>query len=148
MDIDLLLSKIDITREQLERIVKECEKQRFQISGNSIRAVQGHSTEQVDISFSPNVPPDKLFHGTSSRFIKSIASSGLQAKSRQYVHLSSDIITAESVGKRHGGEVAILVIDSWKMHCDGFEFYLAENNVWLTRKVPPQYIMEAQREQS
>ena len=64
---------------------------------------------------------------------------GLIAGSRQYVHLSSDKETAVKVGKRHGSPT-VLLIESGKMQQAGFEFFLSENNVWLTRNVPSEYI--------
>jgi putative RNA 2'-phosphotransferase len=59
---------------------------------------------------------------------------------RQYVHLSEDLKTAENVGKRHGGELKILEIDTVKMLEDNFRFLISENNVWLVTKVPAKYL--------
>lgn len=59
--------------------------------------------------------------------------------SRQHVHLSDKIETAERVGSRRG-EAIILFIRSGQMYRDGFKFLLSENKVWLTDKVPPKYI--------
>lgn len=46
------------------------------------------------------VLPKFLYHGTSPRFLNSIELNGLLPMSRQYVHLSEYIVTAELVGKR------------------------------------------------
>ena len=84
-----------LTREGLERIVREDAKRRYSFSpdGTKIRANQGHSIP-VDLELLPQIPPDPLYHGTASRFWGSIQQQGLLKMSRQYVHLSSDIKTA------------------------------------------------------
>lgn len=56
------------------------------------------------------------------------------------MHLSLDEATAHQVGQRHGKPV-ILKIEALRMHVEGFKFYLAENNVWLTDHVPPRFLV-------
>jgi len=58
---------------------------------------------------------------------------------RHQVHLSSDLDTAKSVGKRHG-KVIVLVIDAKSMFDDDVKFYLSDNGVWLVDEVPVKYI--------
>ncbi len=58
---------------------------------------------------------------------------------RQHVHLSYDSATAAVLGARSGKPVVLRVL-AFKMHEDGFAFYLAPNGVWLTNEVPPGYI--------
>ena len=59
--------------------------------------------------------------------------------SRQHIHLSADIETAERVGSRRGKPV-VLKIRSGLMRREGISFYLSENSVWLTDAVPAKYI--------
>ena len=80
-----------------------------------------------------------LWHGTGEKYVQSIDAQGLIPKSRLYVHLSSDQETAKRVGSRHGRPV-IYQIDCRQMVQDGFIFYLSVNGVWLTKKVPAQYL--------
>lgn len=61
--------------------------------------------------------------------------------SRLYVHLSKDIETALRVGSRHGQTIALKVY-SKEMFDEGYKFFLSENGVWLTKKVPIKYIHE------
>lgn len=131
-----------ITRDLLTQIVTTSDKKRFELSsdGQSIRAVQGHSTRSVGRSFEPKRPPDTLFHGTASRFLGSILSEGLKPGSRHYVHLSADELTARTVGQRYGAPV-VLRVDAKRMHADGFVFHQAENGVWLTESVPPSFLL-------
>lgn len=103
-----------------------------------IRANQGHSIE-VDLELKAVTPPELLYHGTVERFVSSIKENGLQAGSRQHVHLSVDRKTATSVGQRRGVPI-ILSVKSGSMHQDGFEFFLSANGVWLTLEVPARYL--------
>lgn len=124
-------------------VVESSEKKRFTISedGLRIRAAQGHSTQQVNITYAEKTPPDVLYHGTATRFIAQIREQGLLPLSRQYVHLSSDEDTAIQVGQRYGKPV-LLKIKAMDMYDKGFKFYQADNGVWLTEHVPYEYIQE------
>lgn len=124
-------------------IVENSEKKRFTISedGLRIRAAQGHSTQQVNITYAEKTPPDILYHGTATRFIAQIREQGLLPLSRQYVHLSSDEDTAIQVGQRYGKPV-LLKIKAVDMYEKGYKFYQADNGVWLTAHVPYEYIQE------
>ena len=129
-----------ISREELERVVAENDKRRFSLdkTGERIRANQGHSTE-VDLQLPEVDPPEMLFHGTVERFLDAIRAEGLKKMNRHDVHLSPDIQTASRVGQRRGKPI-VLTIDAGKMAADGFKFRVSANGVWLTERVPPQYI--------
>jgi putative RNA 2'-phosphotransferase len=144
-DIDELIGKaqqsgVPVTREILDAVVENNDKQRFAISedGRRIRAQQGHSIE-VELGLDPVAPPDVLFHGTAENSVESIRIQGLIAGKRQHVHLSPDEETAVRVGTRHGRPV-VLRVHTGRMHRDGFTFYLSGNGVWLTEVVPAQYL--------
>jgi putative RNA 2'-phosphotransferase len=129
------------SREDLLRVVENNDKKRFTLSddGQHIRAAQGHSVK-VELGLTPREPPPVLFHGTATRFVKSILSEGLKPQSRQQVHLSADEATAHRVGQRHG-EPVILTVEALRMHANGFHFFLADNGVWLTDRVPPEFLI-------
>lgn len=93
------------------------------------------------LTYEEKVPPPLLYHGTATRFLDSIRARGLIAKSRHHVHLSADPQTATAVGQRYGTPV-VLTIDTGRMHERGLKFYQAENGVWLTDAVPPEFIGE------
>jgi putative RNA 2'-phosphotransferase len=126
-----------LDRDVIQAVVTTSDKKRFALSedGLRIRAVQGHSTESVDINYVEQVPPEFLYHGTATRFMDAIRKEGLLPGSRQYVHLSQDEQTALAVGQRHG-KPAVLKIEALRMHQQGFKFYQAENGVWLVNNVP------------
>lgn len=132
----------EIDMQTLEEIVAEDEKQRYSFNSDKtkIRANQGHSVN-VDVELKKAVPPETLFHGTGEKFVSSIKSEGLKPKSRLYVHLSKDRETAVKVGSRHGKPV-VFEVNSGEMSRNGFEFFLSENGVWLTKIVPAEYLRE------
>lgn len=132
-----------LDRALIEQVVNTSEKKRFALSpdGLSIRAVQGHSTDSVAISFEEKVPPVVLYHGTATRFLESIRAQGLLPGARQYVHLSEDVRTATSVGQRYGKPV-VLTIAAGAMHAQGSKFFQAQNGVWLTVNVPPRFLRD------
>jgi putative RNA 2'-phosphotransferase len=144
-DLDELVACADrsgnkISRELILQVVAESDKQRFALSadGRRIRANQGHSIN-VDLGLVQTEPPEVLFHGTAVRFLDSIFASGLNAATRQHVHLSADVETALRVGRRHGSP-AVLRVDSRGLHVAGQAFFRSENGVWLTSQISPQFL--------
>lgn len=126
--------------EQLVEVIETSDKQRFELSADAgrVRARQGHSVV-VDLDWPEAEPPEQLFHGTVVRFLDPILAEGLRPMARHHVHLSSDRVTAEKVGSRRGKAV-ILVIDARRLHLSGQPFLLTSNGVWLTSKVPADYL--------
>ena len=130
-----------ISREQLEELVRNCDKQRFVISedGRLIRANQGHSID-IDLQLKASKPPDILFHGTIGSFMGDIWSNGIIPMSRQYVHLSTDEQTALQISNRRRGKAVIISVDALSMYKEGFDFYCSDNGVWLVHFVPSEFI--------
>lgn len=122
------------------RIVETADKRRFRLSddGLSIRANEGHSVD-IDLKLEEMPPPQWLYHGTAVKSLPSIVREGLRRQSREHVHLSVDRATAKKVGARHGKPV-VLEIAAQLMVQHGYRFYQAENGVWLTDHVPPDYL--------
>ena len=132
---------IYFSKDELKEIVKTNDKQRFALNEDytQIRANQGHSLKTVDLELEATKPPEVLYHGTVDEFIDSIKNQGLQKRSRLHVHLSAEINTAVKVGSRRGKPI-VLTIDADKMYKEGFEFFQSKNGVWLTNKVPFEFI--------
>lgn len=121
-DIDALLTGVarhglHLDRATLETVCATNDKQRFALSddGRRIRAVQGHSTPVVQRRYPTAQPPERLYHGTATRFLDSIRVQGLKPGDRHHVHLSPDIRTALAVGTRYGVP-AVLEVDALRMH--------------------------------
>lgn len=144
-DVPALLREVkktypEFNREILDEIVKNDEKGRysFDLHQTRIRANQGHSVP-VDVELEKMSPPDVLYHGTAQKFLSPIMKEGLTKQNRLHVHLSSTVDMARKVGSRHGKPV-ILRVDTAAMREDGYEFFRSVNGVWLTDRVPPEYL--------
>lgn len=144
-DVDELLQKSSrdgkvLTAEMLIHVVASNDKKRFAFNEDKtkIRASQGHSIE-VALNLDAVEPPAYLYHGTVAKYLDSIKTEGLKKMDRQHVHLSRDKETAVKVGSRRG-VAQILIVSTGDMYREGFQFYLSENNVWLTDSVPAKYI--------
>ena len=143
-DVEALIAGVNRTRPltiaMLEEIVRTDAKQRYSFNEDKtrIRANQGHSIP-VDVELKEVVPPDILYHGTGKKFSAAIDVQGLTPKSRLYVHLSADTDTAKAVGSRHGSPV-IYEVKALEMAKNGYRFFFSVNGIWLTKKVPPEYL--------
>ena len=144
-DVDDLIERVTfsgrkISLDMLKEIVATDDKNRYSFSDDKkkIRANQGHSIP-VDVQLKSVTPPDKLYHGTATRFLDSIKMNGIKSMKRLYVHLSSDIDTAIAVGARHGVPV-VLEINAKDMKNSGIEFFISENGVYLTNDIDYKYI--------
>ncbi len=131
---------IPISLDELKQIVAQNDKKRFVLSDDAmrIRATQGHSIE-VDLKLTVMAPPPVLYHGTVGKFVSDIRKQGLRPMNRHDVHLSPDKETATRVAIRRGKPV-ILVIETYPMLRDGYQFRVSDNGVWLLPEVPAQYI--------
>jgi putative RNA 2'-phosphotransferase len=137
--------KYPLDMETLEEIVATDNKQRYSFNEDHtlIRANQGHSIP-VDVELEQVEPPEYLYHGSGMKYYASILENGLFPKSRLYVHLSEDIDTAMGVGARHG-EPVVWCVDAGAMHKQGFIFYKSVNGVWLTERVPNEFLLYSYR---
>ncbi len=127
-------------RSILTEIVATSDKQRYAFNADAtrIRASQGHSIA-VELGYTPQSPPEFLYHGTAQQNLDSIRKSGLVKGRRHHVHLSSNQETALRVGSRHGKAV-VLNIRSGEMHRAGHAFFCTPNGVWLTDAVSAEFI--------
>lgn len=146
-DVEELLTRLThhghpADRALLETLVAQSDKQRFALSpdGQRIRANQGHSVP-VELGYTPQTPPELLYHGTATRHLEAIRAEGLVRGSRHHVHLSPDTDTARRVGQRHG-RPAVLTVRAGDMSRAGHAFFVSDNGVWLTDAVPPQFLAE------
>ncbi len=127
-----------MTAADVRQTVDADSKGRYELADTRIRAAQGHSVD-VELGLEPVEPPAVLYHGTVERNVASILATGLRPGSRQFVHLSGDVGTAEVVGRRRGAPV-VLVVDAAGAHAAGQVFRRASNGVWLTDPLPAVYV--------
>lgn len=129
-----------ITIEDLNYIVKNDDKGRYEIKDNLIRALYGHSIKK-EIEKVPSKPPVILYHGTKENVLDSILKEGIKSMKRQKVCLSSDINTAKMVGdRRKNSNTIILKVRAEEAYNDGINFYTEPNGIYMSDDIPPKYI--------
>lgn len=125
----------ELVLDDLYEVMRVMEKRRFEIMGNQMRALYGHSAGMV-IKKEAGVPPAILYHGTTRQAASKIMRSGLKPMGRLFVHLSLDVETALKVGKRRDEEPVLLVVDTIHAMQAGVIFYKGNEHVWLCDGVP------------
>ena len=144
VDLDELTSKVkrsfpSVDGQFLRRMVEESERKRFEIVGNRIRALYGHSAP-VYLRLEEDRRVERLYHGTTSEAAGEILAKGLQPMKRQWVHLSPTIDIAIQIGKRRTSSPVILVVNCAEARKAGLKFYKASDQVYLCKFVPAKYI--------
>jgi putative RNA 2'-phosphotransferase len=114
-------------------------KRRFEVEGDCIRALYGHSVDRT-IQYQPVEPPRRLFHGTSPRALEAIGLEGLKPMDRQFVHLSPDRETAIRVGSRHTPRPVVVTVRAREADRAGISFYRPEEGVYLSGPIPPDFL--------
>lgn len=126
-------------KEDIEYLIENSDKTRFEIKGYKIRALYGHS---IDVEIEEELhqpPPKKLYHGTSPDSAEAISEEGIKSQNRQFVHLSKTKEEAYRVGKRHHLEPVIFQIDAEKAWKEGITFY-ERGDLYLVEYMPSTYL--------
>lgn len=129
----------DLSQEDLEKIVREDAKGRYDLFGGRIRARYGHSID-VEPDLEERDVPEVLYHGTGPQAADRILEEGLQPRGRQKVHLSGTRATARDVGTRHHPEPVILEIDCQTARQAGIVIERAASDVYVADAIPPRFI--------
>lgn len=129
----------EIREEDVEYMALSSPKQRYQIKGDKIKALYGHSFE-VKVVKEEATPPEYLFFGTTEEEARKILHQGLSMPHRQYVHLSANRKGAYMIGKKKSYRPIILTIDAEKAAEEGVRFYKANIDIWLSDSIPPHVI--------
>ena len=158
------LKDIGCTREDVDRVVRESDKKRFEVHGEGpsllIRAVQGHSIKIVDddvllrrLDVRDDDLPQRCVHGTYRRHLNSIISTGLiagggqRAGFRNHVHFVPFDPGDKRVisGMRRDCEIGVWV-DLRHALEEGVPFYQSANHVILSPgaggQISPRYFLE------
>ncbi|MET0342537.1 MAG: RNA 2'-phosphotransferase [Polyangiales bacterium] len=128
-----------LTNEDIAAMVARADKRRHEIAGDRIRALYGHSVPGK-LHRTHQAPPEILFHGTAPDRVEVILAQGLLPMRRQYVHLSTDVATAQEVGARKASRPVLLRVRSLDAHAAGERFYVGNEKVWLADRVPPTFL--------
>jgi len=128
-----------VDAELLTGIVKSGDKMRFEMVGDNVRALYGHTID-VRLSLKEAREITILYHGTTPEAARHILKSGLGPMRRRRVHLSPTVDVALEVGRRRTNAPVILSIDACGAGKDGIRFYRSTDIVYLCRHVPAKYI--------
>lgn len=140
VEIAEVLRTLGLSRQQLDAVVRDNSKARFEVEGSRIRATQGHSTapgavslEALEASWVAYDGAGPLWHGTSTTAIAGIAREGILPVSRTHVHLAAAVDS--QVGKR--ANVAVLIeVSAARLRAQGLGVFVSPNGVILVRRVP------------
>lgn len=124
--------------EHIETVVNNDSKGRYELKGNKLRALSGHSID-VNVGAEISDTPTYLYHGTAPQNLDSILKEGIKPMDRQLVHLSIDKETALNVGKRHTkeGEPVVLRVDTECVENCGLEIHNPQEELFTVKKVNP-----------
>jgi len=127
----------NVTQNDIENIVKEDKKQRYQLEGNRIRASQGHSIE-IEMNFEKLNSIEKVYplvHATYKDSINPISESGLKSMSRTHVHFASIRDNDFKMIRKDTDTYCVLKKNYSK------DIFRSENNVYLSKEtVSKEYI--------
>ncbi len=122
-------------------IVEKSERRRFEIAGNRIRALYGHSIP-VKLELEEDKLVEVLYHGTTPNAASKILKVGLKPEERKWVHFSPTIEIAREVGLRRSSNPIVLEINVEEARKNGVKFYKATDKVYLSSDVAPNYIRQ------
>ncbi|HET9999466.1 MAG TPA: RNA 2'-phosphotransferase [Ktedonobacteraceae bacterium] len=131
----------NLRESDLDEMMAQAEKQRFEMHDDKIRAYYGHSIAEK-VEREPALPPAILFHGTTPQFFEKIRIEGLKPIKRQYVHLSAEEETAIVVARRRTNHPVVLRIAAGEAYKQGISFYLGNEMVWLAEAIPARFISQ------
>ncbi len=129
-----------VTAGDIEMVVVRDPRGRFEIRGGRIRATYGHSVPVLPPGDPLEDPPPVLYHGTTRRALSKILREGIKPMRRRFVHLSATPEVAVEVGRRHGSDVVVLVVDAQGLVRRGMRVWRGSDLIYLTEWVPPELI--------
>lgn len=149
--VDDLIESLKVRgfRADVQAIEKLGENERFSFNEDhtKMRADYGHSIglHLCDMYSADSEPPEILYHGTAYESLEGIKEKGIirlgvnGKKGRDHIFTTELQAVALKKGSRHGKSVA-LPIRAHDMYENGYLFYHAKNDIWLTDHIPAEYI--------
>lgn len=116
-------------------LVETDPKGRYQISGDLIRAMYGH-TIPLDLQLPTENVPDELYYPTTEEEAEIILETGLMPSDRMMVHLSLTFQDAYNAGSVRVENPLILAVDVDKCFDAGYDIGKAGRTVFLCKMVP------------
>ena len=143
-DLQVVLSALQardasLTMADIEAVVYDGEKPRFEIVADRIRARYGHSFS-IELGIDPSEPPEFLYKGVDSSEEQRTLAEGMAPFDRDYVHLSFDADVAAQLASRPGRRGSVIRIDARRAHEAGILFYDCGPTI-LTKHIPAEYLV-------
>jgi putative RNA 2'-phosphotransferase len=136
----LKLRKVyNVDKRFVEEIVNCSNRKRFEIVGNKIRALYGHSIN-VKVELEEDRAVELLYHGTTTESARKVLRNGLRPMKRRWVHLSPTKEIAIEVGRRRALNPVVIEINANEARKNGLKFFKATGCVFLCREVPFKYL--------
>ena len=123
----------DFEVEDLEDAISSGDRPRYEIQGERIRALYGHSIE-IDPG-EPAEPPAELFVALPARDRERMERRGLHGGRRRFLHLALTLEEARETGRRAAPEYLVVrvgAVDAWEQ---GVDFY-DRKAIWLAPELP------------
>jgi putative RNA 2'-phosphotransferase len=127
-DIDLIIA-----------LIQSDSKQRYEISGDRVRARYGHSVE-VDLDHPENKLP-LLYYGASEEEADRILEIGIKPASQRYVHLSSTAEKAWHVATFRTGNPKVIQVDAEAAQAAGVKMLKVNDDIVISETIPPKYLL-------
>jgi putative RNA 2'-phosphotransferase len=131
--------RFNVDKAFILEIAKKSDRKRFEVVGNKIRALYGHTID-VQLEFEEDKTIKTLFHGTTPSAASQILKVGLKPMKRKWVHLSPTIEIATEVALRRTKTPVVLEINAEAARKNGVKFYKASDRVYLSSGLAPKYI--------
>jgi putative RNA 2'-phosphotransferase len=138
----------NIVKEDIEEIVNNDPKGRYEIHEDLIRATYGHSVKVVNpLEFPDDIDdlPEFVYYATNNYQLDTMLRLGLiprEKRDRQFLHLSVEIKDAYTVAKHHSRNPKLVRIDVRKAHEYGVKFRKVAPFIVICDEVPSQFIEE------
>lgn len=90
--------------------------------------------------FDINEPPEYLYYVNGDEFKEYTMKNGLVSNGGHLSMMRADIDETMQIGAATWDRPIIYTVHSGAMYRQGFIFYKSENGVWLTERVPVEYL--------
>ncbi len=136
-----------LTPRHIEALIRTDDRHRYSINNRGeIRANYGH-TIPVEMDDLPDDDiPEKLYYQTTLEEKDLIKEAGISPSDRTWVHISKTYRQAFVSGLFHVDDPEVLEIDSGSFIGSGGRIFRANDDIFLTREIPPRFIREADKE--
>ncbi|BAB59338.1 hypothetical protein [Thermoplasma volcanium GSS1] len=136
-----------MTDDHLVYLAETDPRKRYQISGVLIRAVYGHTID-VDLTDLPTDGiPDTLYYQSSTAEAPLVKEAGIYPSDKSWIHLSGTYRKSFVSGLYHIDDPLVLAVNARSMIENGIDIFRSNDDIYLTKQVPPEYITIAEKEE-